>query len=228
METFLQIFSGSGYYWGLFAFLVVGGLCTPIPEDVALLTAGYLVYSGAIHWWPTLAVCYVGLLIGDALLYWIGAHFGQKIVAHRWFVRVIPPERLARIRHNFQRWGHLSIMFARFLFGLRSPTFIVSGVMHIRLRSFLFYDGIGGLLSIPLFIGLGMFFGSNLDALTHDVRRIEHWITLGALTAISFGTGIWWLRRRRTQRLAAHAASNHHSSNEHITTPDISATGSED
>lgn len=95
------------------------------------------------------AMLYV-VLAGDLLLYYCGRRYGQQIITHKRLHRIIPPERVDRIRHNFQRRGHWAVFFARFLVGLRSPTFLVSGVMHVPFRQFLLLDGLGALISVPL------------------------------------------------------------------------------
>lgn len=197
MDAFLSLFSGAWLYLALFLFLILCGVGNPIPEDVALITGGYLTFTGVIHFWPTVGVCIAGVLAGDCLLYFFGRKYGQMIIQHPRLTRIIPPERVDRIRINFQKRGHLTILFARFLVGLRSPTFLLSGVMHIRFRTFIFYDSIGALVSVPLFVGLGRIFGNNIEALKHDLMRIEHWVTAGAIILLVLWLfWLWWKSRK--------------------------------
>lgn len=196
MDAILSIFHGPGLYAALFVLLLLCGVGNPIPEDLVLMTAGYLAFSGQVKLVPMLIVCYVGVICGDLLLYQLGYHYGQKIIDHPRLMRLAPPARVARIRHNFERWGKWSIGLARFLPGLRAPTFLMSGVMRIRFRTFTLLDGIGGLFSVPLFVGLGFVFGGNLDGLRHDIRHISHWIMAGGVVAILCFLAWLWLRSR--------------------------------
>ncbi len=202
MESLLTQFSGHWLYLALLIFLVLCGVGNPFPEDVALITGGYFTYIGELRLLPTVVVCLLGVLVGDALLYFFGRHYGQKLLAHRWLLRLIPPERIARIRHNFQRKGAGAIFFARFLVGLRSPTFLLAGAMHVRVRTFALYDTLGAVVSVPLFVGLGLMFGSNIEALRQDVRRYEHWVMMagGALVVVWL---LWnWFRMRREEKIS--------------------------
>lgn len=197
MDAFLAHFSGAMLYVVLFFSLVVCGVGNPIPEDIMLISGGYLAFAKLTLFWPTVAICYVGVLIGDSLLYFFGYKYGQHIITHRRLHRIIPPERVERIRHNFQRWGHWTVLFARFLVGLRSPTFLVSGVMHLPFRRFLLLDGIGALISVPLFVGLGFLFGNNIDVLRHDIKRFEHWsMAAGVVCVAAYLIYLWWRSRK--------------------------------
>jgi membrane-associated protein len=197
MEAFLGSFSGLGVYVGLLLLLILCGVGNPLPEDFALITGGYLAYTEVISFWPTVIICYVGVIIGDLMLYGLGRYYGQKIIAHRWINRIIPTERVEKIRANFRRWGRWTIFLARFLVGLRSPTFLVAGVMHVRFRDFLVLDAIGALITVPLFVGLGLLFGNNIEVLRYDVRHYSHWaMAAGIILLAGWLFWVWWKVRK--------------------------------
>lgn len=200
MNAFFSLFSGSGLYIALLVLLLLTGVGNPVPEDLVLITGGYFAFSGTLRLWPTLVICVVGVLIGDGLLYWLGRHYGQKIIAHRRLRRLLPIDRVDRIRTNFQKWGHWTILLARFLVGLRSATFLVSGVMHVRFRTFLFFDLIGALVSVPLFVGLGYIFGNNIESLQRDISHFGHWAMAAAIVLIvAWVCWLWWQLRTESK-----------------------------
>lgn len=201
MDLLLTLVSGPAGYAVLLVLLLLCGVGNPLPEDAVLIAGGYLIYTGVLQLVPTVAVCYCGVVCGDAILYYIGRRYGQQIITHPRFHRIIPPDRVDRIRKNFQRWGHWTILFARFLVGLRAPTFLLSGVMHVRWRTFLLFDAIGALVSVPLFVGLGFLFGNNVDALRHDVSRVQHWLlAAGVVSIVGWLFWIWRKTRREEAR----------------------------
>lgn len=197
MVGFLFNLASPVAYLLIFAFLVLCGLGNPVPEDTVLIAAGYLAYTEVVHIYLILGVSYFGVLIGDMLLYYFGHKYGQKIIEHPKFLRLIPVKRVDQIRRGFHRWGYWMVFFARFLVGFRAPTFLLSGVMNFRFRKFVMIDAIGGLISVPLFVGLGYLFGSHVEALRHDVSKIKHWVVAAVvlLIAIFF---VWrWLKSRK-------------------------------
>lgn len=199
MTNFILSFTGPITYAVLLGVLILCGMGNPFPEDTALIAGGYLSYLDVINPYVTVAICYIGVLTGDVMLYWFGRRYGQHIIEHKRFLRLIPVERVDRIRQSFKRWGHWTVFFARFLIGLRTPTFIVSGVMHLPFRKFLLLDGLGALLSVPLFIGLGYLFGNNIDVLSRDVRRVEHWVMAFFVVIVACWFVVWWWRSRREE-----------------------------
>ncbi len=196
MEAVLAYFNGPVIYLALLVFLVLCGLGNPVPEDLALITSGYMIHTGTINLLPALVVCYLGVLAGDTILYGFGCYYGQKVIAHPRFLRMIPLRRVELIRKKFHRWGHWTVLLARFLVGFRAPTFLLSGVMHIRFSKFILLDGIGALVSVPLFIGLGIMFGSNMDMLRHNLGQIQHWLIVLGVGVIGSGLLVLWWRSR--------------------------------
>ena len=73
-------------YLGVFAVLIAASLGLPIPEDIPLLTGGYLCHHGLAHPHVMICVGLVGVLGGDFILFSLGRRFGHHIVEHR-FVR---------------------------------------------------------------------------------------------------------------------------------------------
>jgi len=62
---FLINYSEPFIYGGLFLILFLSGSGLPVPEEITLLTGGFLVNLGFIRFYPTLAAVFVGVLAGD-------------------------------------------------------------------------------------------------------------------------------------------------------------------
>src|SRR5947209_4015733 len=87
------------------AALLAAGLGVPIPEDLSLLTGGYLVWNGQESLWVVIPACLVAIIAGDSALYWLGYKFGPAITQHRFLRHRLTPRRLHRIEHHFERHG---------------------------------------------------------------------------------------------------------------------------
>lgn len=200
MDAILAQFTGPMLVAVYFLFLILCGFGNPVPEDLIMITGGYLIYTGLLD--PVVAgiTSYIGVITGDMLLYYFGYKYGQKIIEHRWLVKLAPPSRVAMIRKHFTRWGHWTIFFARFLPGLRAPTFLLSGVMHVRFRTFAVFDGLGTLVSVPLFVGLGYFFGNHMDTLKRDIHEIRSILVVAAIgIVIAYLIYLWYSSEKNTE-----------------------------
>ena len=75
--------------------------------------------KGGMWWEIALPVCLFGAVVGDCIMYYVGYHFGRGVLrGHRWFSRLITPEREQRIEENFRQHGLKAFFLARFLVGL--------------------------------------------------------------------------------------------------------------
>lgn len=89
----LQRFIENFTYLGVFLVLFAGGVGLPIPEEGPVLAAGVLAHEQVIRWWIALPVCVIGVLSGDVVLYWVGRHWGERILDWRVVRWILSPER---------------------------------------------------------------------------------------------------------------------------------------
>ena len=184
---------GDWGYAALLALLLATGVLSPIPEDLLLVAAGYLVSAGIFSWARTLPLCLVGVVASDVLLYWWGTRI-RRGVGSRWAGQVVRSERLARAGAWFDRFGDRAVFVARLVPGTRAVAFVGAGLRGIPLRRFLLYDTLGALLWVPLLTALGSQLGEEvggLDRLISRVTRIGGWVVLAVLVL-----AVAWLLRR--------------------------------
>jgi len=178
--------------------LLAAGLGVPLPEDLSLLTAGYLVWNGqeTLSW--AIPVCLAAVLVGDSILYGLGWHFGKAITRHRFLRHRLTPARLARVEHYFERHGAKTVVLGRFAAGARALFFLSAGVMRMRYWRFLVCDGIAAAVSCTAWILIGWHFGAQIDWVRHMVHRVEHIVLLVAVVSV----GAWLITRALRRRIA--------------------------
>ena len=191
----------SGYiehftYLGLFVVLMMCGLGLPIPEDVAMLTGGYLAHRGITHYPITIAVSLLGVVAGDNSLFFMGRRFGSGLV--RYFTLAWPGQQhqIQRIERFMQRHGARAIFYARFLAGLRALIYLSAGSFGVRPAVFLFYDLLGALISVPIVVTLGYIFGKQIEMMVRYIGGFERLIVIVAILSVAlYGTRMLVLRK---------------------------------
>jgi membrane protein DedA with SNARE-associated domain len=178
------------------AWLVIGGLGAPLPEDVALLAAGALVQRGAVSVVVALVVLFAGVIGGDVMLFVLARRLGHAAYDRPRFRRLLPPERRLRIEGAYRRHGGLLVFCARFLAGVRAGTFAMAGIHGMQLRRFVFWDLLAACISIPLIVGLGYLGADHLDVVRAHLTTIEHYALLAAIVGVIVWVVVWRLRRR--------------------------------
>jgi membrane protein DedA with SNARE-associated domain len=186
----------------VFAWLAIGAFGAPLPEDAALLAAGVLVQRGAVHPVVAVIVVAVGVLGGDALLFFMARRLGPAAYRRKFFQRILPPERRAKIERAYERHGGLLVVIARFVAGIRASVFAMAGIAGMRPRRFLLWDAVAACVSIPLVMGLGYFGASHLDDIRESIATARLWMLAALVIVIVIGAVIL---RRRTSASPKHS-----------------------
>jgi membrane protein DedA with SNARE-associated domain len=184
-------------YVGLFLVLFLAGLGVPIPEELPILSAGVLAHEGLARWWIALPVCVAGVVAGDAVLYWVGYHWGERILDW-WIVRlVLSPAREERLKAAYRRHGVKIVFTARHVMGVRAAAFLTAGISRVPFWRFLACDAAAALVSVPLAFGAAFLFTDQIQEVVRDVHRVERWAAL--LVLVAAAVWIAWLVFRRAR-----------------------------
>jgi membrane protein DedA with SNARE-associated domain len=173
-------------YVGLFLVLVLCGLGLPVPEDLALLTGGFLVHRGITQYPTTLAISFVGVVAGDNSLFFLGRRFGTSVLRYLGFVRPRILPRIERLKIFMDRHGHMAIFYARFLAGVRALVYLTAGSAGVSPRRFVIYDALGAVISVPLVVSVGYFFGHQIDLAIRYLGGFDRLVLVAAAACIIF------------------------------------------
>jgi membrane protein DedA with SNARE-associated domain len=199
----------------VFGVLLLCGFGFPMPEDVILVTGGVLAWlSSPIETLTVremasdpglrtmVLVGLAGILAGDSVIFWMGRRLGVRVAEFRLLRRLVPPDKLEEVEKRLRRRGNVVVVLARYLPGLRAPTFFTVGHSRMPYWEFLLFDGLAALLSAPLWVCLGFWFGDDIDRATREATRFGHYILAAVAIVLAF-LAFRWLQRRRAPREAA-------------------------
>src|SRR5512133_3810695 len=212
LERLVDLLAGNSLdigYAFVFVVLLLCGFALPMPEDVVLVTGGVLAwlssdleaasFAGMVRDPGLVAMVVVGLLgilAGDSVIFMAGRRFGHRVADFRPLRRIITPEKLELVEKKVRTRGNVVVMFARFLPGLRAPTFFTVGHARMPIWKFLMFDGAAALVSAPLWVCLGFWFGSDLEEAARVASRFSHYILLGVAVVLG-ALALRWLQGRR-------------------------------
>ena len=192
MDTFAQY-----GYLGVFAALMASGFGFPIPEELPILTAGGLVGHAdtlapgetllnpqRLRWWIMVPVCILGVVVGDGALYGIGRVWGPRILANAWVRRRVPPDKQAAIEKNFHDRGIMILLTARLTPGIRTPIFLMAGVLRVPMGRFLLADGLYAIPGVNIMFWLSYFLFDQVMEAYHAAERYRAIAMIGVLSAV--------------------------------------------
>ncbi len=190
----------SGY--PLLALLVMaesGGV--PVPGETALIVGSVLASRGTLQIEFVIAVAAAAAIVGDNIGYYIGRRGG------RWLLERPGPFHEHRLRvletgePFFARHGPKAVFFGRFILGLRTWASWLAGANHMRWRTFVLWNALGGICWATGVGLLAYFVGRSAGNLITTFGLIG----LAALAIAIVGGFLW--HRRHTRRTAAATAS---------------------
>lgn len=186
VDFLIDYANGPVPYLAIFLILLACGLGIPIPEDITLFAAGVLTYYGVCDVWVMIAVCLVGVMIGDTFVFWLGYHFGRRLLK-KWPFRVFLNEtKIEGIREKLHKHGGKLLFSARFMPGVRSTIFFTTGLLHLPYRNLLIFDGLAALISVPAIVYSVFYFGDLLEHVIHMIKKVEGGIFAVIITALIF------------------------------------------
>jgi len=139
--------------------LVLGGCGLPLPEDIALLAAGYLVWRGdapVFLLWPA---ALAAIVLSDTMLY----GFGRALRDRPFLGRLFAKAKLERLERAFGRHGARLILVARVAVGARALFFLAAGVTRMPFARFVLWDLLGACVMVTAWFVVGMYIGPRID-----------------------------------------------------------------
>ncbi len=167
-DWILSVITALGYV-GLALLLVAENLFPPIPSEIVLPLAGFVVGTGDLNFWGALLASTVGGVAGALILYAIGRYGGSGIVVRYGRVLRVSQEGLGLAEGWFRRYGDWVVLFARVVPLVRSVVSVPAGTMKMPLPRFIVLTAVGSGLWNAALIGAGVALGANWPV-------IEGWI----------------------------------------------------
>lgn len=180
----VNIIAHTGYagVLGLMTFESVG---LPIPSEVIMSFAGFLVVDGKLLFWLVVLAGTAGNLFGSLLAYWIGFRGGRPLIEKYGKYILISKHDLDLADKWFAHNGELAVLVGRILPVVRTYISFPAGIAKMDLKKFSFYSFVGSLPWCILLTWLGVRLGNNWDLIRQKLHNFDLAIGLGILVLIA-------------------------------------------
>ncbi|MCI0389897.1 MAG: alpha/beta fold hydrolase [Acidobacteria bacterium] len=145
-----------------FVLVLLIAIATLVSEDLTCICAGVMAAQGRIDFSLVLFACFLGIFVGDMLLFLTGRYLGRPAVGRaplRWFIRA---EDVEMSSAWFSRKGGVVILVSRFVPGMRLPTYFASGLLRTSFWRFALYFSLAAAVWTPLLVGLSRALGAEV------------------------------------------------------------------
>jgi membrane protein DedA with SNARE-associated domain len=189
---------------GLFALMAVESFgIPPIPSEVIIPFAGFLVADGTLALDPTIVASVTGGLVGAYIAYAVGRWWRSRLVGLGVGRLRISDRDIARMDRWFRARGEVTVAICRVIPGIRSYISYPAGTARMNPVRFGVYSLVGSLPWTLALLYAGIVLGSNWNVVSHyffpiDVTIVVLVVVAGvylALVATGDLTGGWPPRR---------------------------------
>lgn len=181
-------------YTGIFFLMLLEASSLPIPSEVILPFAGYLVSQGQLDFWITLLVSTLAGIMGSLIDYYVGLRgvniFTQRKILGR---SLLSETRLKTAERWFKTYGVFAVFLSRLVPGFRTLVSFPAGAVRMLLPKFLIWTTIGCLVWNALLIYVGMYLGKNW----REVAGVAQYIIIAFAIAILIVLLVFLIRRRK-------------------------------
>lgn len=178
---------------GIFIMTFLESTFMPIPSEITMLPAGYLIQQGKLPLLPVFMASVAGTIGGAYFNYWLAKHYGRSLFLRYGKYFLMTPEKLAKLERFFEKHGAVSTFTGRLIPGIRHYISFPAGLANMRTRPFLIYTALGGALWMSVLIALGYYIGANEELAAQYLPMIK----LGILSFIACIGIVYSLHHRR-------------------------------
>lgn len=181
----------------LFSWSFLAQLGLPLPAAPLFLAAGALAGMGELHFPFIFGVAVLATLLSDVLWYEIGRYRGSKVLSFLCRISLDPDSCVQASKKMFSRHGTHSLLISKFIPGMNTMAPPLAGIFHMRRSKFFFFNGLGTVVFVGSFSGLGYMLAEEMEKYFERILNAGGWvggILMAALTAFIF---LKYLHRRQ-------------------------------
>lgn len=177
-------------YWGVGLMMAIESVCIPLPSEIIMPFAGYLVSRGEMTMLGITIAGSLGSVIGSVIAYWIGEYGGRAFIEKYGKYFLITKHDLNLADNFFQKYGSSAIFFSRMLPVVRTFISLPAGIAKMNFSKFITYTFVGSLPWCYVLGYLGKKLGDNWNTLGVYFHKFD--IAIGIVILIGI---IWFVKR---------------------------------
>ncbi len=164
-------------YGGIFVLMTLESALLPIPSEVTMPFAGFLVQGGHLNFWLVVLVGSFGNLVGSLAAYAIGFFLEERVVVS--FVKkygkfvLLSEHEYQRSVHWFAKYGNPITFFSRLLPAVRTFISLPAGLAEMNIWQFSIFTFLGSFLWSTVLTSIGFYLGSKWHNLEPYFQKFQ-------------------------------------------------------
>ena len=178
-------------YWALFFCLWLGIIGMPIPDEMIVMSGGFVSSLGILNVIPAFLLTYLGVVSGLSLGYILGKIFGTKVLDK--LMKKKKAKYVVKSQEMVEKYGHYALVTSYFIPVVRHVVPYLVGMNNMSFKTYALYSYTTGFLWTLVYFVLGSLFGQHIESIV--AVAIEYGLYFGVIVFIV--TGILYLYRQK-------------------------------
>ena len=170
---YITLGMSTGGYFGLFMLMALESMIAPVPSEVVMPFAGYLVLQGRFNFWIAALISGLGSVFGSLVSYYMGAYLGRPFVLKFGKYLLLEEEHLEWTEKWFKRQGEKTIFISRFVPVVRHLISIPAGIAKMSMQKFLVYTFAGATVWNLILLYAGFKLGEHWDKIHEFSKELD-------------------------------------------------------
>jgi membrane protein DedA with SNARE-associated domain len=186
---------GTVGYPGIVLLMFIESTFIPLPSELVIPPAGYLISQNKMSWAGVILSGTVGSVLGALFNYAIAVFFGRPFILKYGKYFGVSQKHFEKGETFFLKHGHISTFIGRLILGVRHYISFPAGLCRMNLLEFSFFTAFGAGIWVWILAYIGYFVGNNKDKILEVSRQWSVYVIIGcALLILAY---ILWHRKKQ-------------------------------
>jgi membrane protein DedA with SNARE-associated domain len=173
-------------YFGIYIGMTLEAACIPIPSEIIMTFAGFVVYQGKLSLIGITLVGAVGDLTGSLIAYYVGKKGGRPLLEKYGKYILITKSKLDLAHDWFERYGHEAVFFGRMLPIIRTFISLPAGISGMNIKKFIIYSFSGSLIWTFALGYIGVQLGHEWDIIRQYFYILDIIVIIGIIGLFAY------------------------------------------
>ena len=188
----IHFIEGTGYL-GIFVAMTVESALIPLPSEIVMPFAGFLVSTGKLNFWLVVTAGAFGNLVGSLIAYAAGFYLAEHVIEnlvekYGKFILLTKSDYL-KAKAYLQKWGDMVVFGSRLLPGVRTVISLPAGLAELPLLKFSILTLVGSFIWSAALTYFGVIFGENWQILRPIFEKFDFVIVGGVVILVGIYLG---------------------------------------
>jgi membrane protein DedA with SNARE-associated domain len=160
-------------YVGIFFLMMLESMIVPVPSELVMPFAGFLVAQGSFSGIIVILVSTLGSITGSLIFYYIGKTGGYSLVQKYGKYVLVDTEDIKKTEKWFTKRGDLTIFLARLVPVVRHLISLIAGIGKMNVKKFTLYTILGAALWNGILTYLGFLLGQHWNEVSQYMENLD-------------------------------------------------------